>query len=372
MGDAGRGRRVLDDSPAPVDRRPWRRVPSRFALALGLVAAGWTALRFAMTRQFGPASWQALVELRAPLPFGHRVLVPALVRPFVDAGVPVVTAFAVAEWLATIVLVLALRAAFTRFVPQRAALLGAFAFLGVLAFPLLLAHRWPIYYPWDAWALVVMVLGVHAIASRRFALATAIVAIGAFNRETVIVLPVVAVLFHFDDRSNRARVLAWAGLMVVAFVAARALVAALVPVTRGAPLDTWVEGELRVLHNLRWLAAPERVLQWLGSMAFAPVWWIAARERIPRAFVRLEWIALAGVAGLMVVANVYEPRVYGELLALAWMSAWIGIWRWVEGGAPEPEAGRWSARLDRFGWIAVALVSVLALYGFVRVSSGSS
>lgn len=365
MGDAGRGRRVLDDPP--VDRRTWR-----FALGLALVAAGWTALRFAMTRQFGPASWQALVERRAPLPFGHRVLVPTLVRPFVDAGVPVDVAFAVSEWIATIVLVLALRAALVRVVPERAAVLGAFAFLGVLAFPLLLAHRWPIYYPWDAWALVATALGVLAIASRRFALTTAIVAIGAFNRETVIVLPAVAVLVHLDDRPNRARVFAWAGLMIVTFVAARALVAAMVPVTRGAPLDTWVDGELRVLHNLRWLAAPERLLQWLGSMAFAPVWWIAARARIPRAFVRLEWIALAGVAGLMVVANVYEPRVYGELLVLAWMSAWIGIWRWVEGSAPEPEAGRWPARLDRFGWIAVALVSVLALYVFVRVSSGSS
>ena len=359
-------RRVANDLPTSVDRRTWR-----FALALAIVAASWTALRFAMTRQFGPASWQALVELRAPLPFGHRVLVPALVRPFVEAGVPVGTAFAVSEWLATIVLVLALYAVLARFVPARAALLGAFGFLGVLAFPLLLAHRWPIYYPWDAWALVATALGVHAIVCRRFALATAIVAIGAFNRETVVVLPVVAVLVHLDDSANRARVLAWAGLMVVVFVAARGLVGVLVPVTRGAPLDTWVEGELRVLHNLRWLAVPERMLQWLGSVAFAPVWWIAVRPRIPREFVRFEWIALAGVAALFVVANVYEPRVYGELLVLAWMSAWIGIWRWIDGSAPEPEAGRWSARLDRFGWIAVALVSVLALCVFVRVSSSS-
>jgi hypothetical protein len=358
------GAEVQGDSPTRVDRL-------RFALGLALVAACWTALRFAMTRQFGPASWQALVELRAPLPFGHRVLVPALVRPFVEAGVPVGSAFAVSEWLATMVLVVVLRAAFARFVPNRAALLGAFAVLGVLAFPLLLAHRWPIYYPWDAWALVATAAGVLAITSGRFALAAGIVAIGAFNRETVIVLPIVAVLVHLDDRTNRARVLAWAGLMVVAFVAARAIVAALVPETRGAALQTWVEGELRVLHNLHWLGAPERLLQWLGSVAFAPVWWIAVRPRIPAALARFEWVALAGIAALLVVANVYEPRVYGELLVLAWMAAWIGIWRWVDGTATEPEAGRWSARVDRFGWIAIALVSVLALCVFVRVSSGS-
>ncbi|HET6585090.1 MAG TPA: hypothetical protein VFG69_16650, partial [Nannocystaceae bacterium] len=161
-----------------MDRAAWW-------LALGVVAAGWTALRFAMTRQFGPASWQALVELRAPLPFGHRVLVPAIVRPFVAAGVPVGTAFAVSEWIATIVLVLGLRAVLARFVPPRAALLGALAFLGVLAFPLLLAHRWPIFYPWDAWALVATVVGVLAITRGRFALATAVVVIGACNRETV-------------------------------------------------------------------------------------------------------------------------------------------------------------------------------------------
>jgi len=341
-------------------------------LALALVAAGWTALRFAMTRQFQPASWQALVDLRAPLPFGHRVLVPLLSRPFVDAGAPVAATFAVSEFLATIVLLFALRGLFVRFVPPRAAVLGALGFLGVLAFPLLLAHRWPIFYPWDAWALVATVLGLWAIVSERFALATVVVAIGATNRETVIVLPIVAVLLHLDDDAKRARALAWAGLMLVAFVTARAVVAAIVPGARGAALQTWVEGELRVLHNLRWLAAPERALQWLGSIAFAPLLWLAGRPRIPRAIARLEWIAIAGVTALLVVANVYEPRVYGELLAFTWVGAWIGIWRWAEGGPREPVPTGWRGRADRFGWLAVAFASVLALALFVRVSSSQS
>jgi hypothetical protein len=356
--------------PQTTEARDASRV--RGALALALVAAGWTALRFAMTRQFQPASWQALVDLRAPLPFGHRVLVPLLSRPFVDAGAPVAAVFAVSEFLATVVLLVALRGLFARFVPPRAALLGSLAFLGVLAFPLLLAHRWPIFYPWDAWALVATVLGLWAITSERFALATVIVAVGAANRETVIVLPVVAVLVHLDDAARRAKALAWAGLMIVAFVATRSMVAAMVPGARGAALQPWVEGELRLVHNLRWLAAPERALQWLGSVAFAPLLWIAARPRIPRALVRLEWIAIAGVFALFVVANVYEPRVYGELLALAWAGAWIGIWRWVQGAGPEPIWAGLPGRADRFGWLAVLLASALALALFVRVSSSPS
>ncbi len=321
-----------------------------------------------MTRQFQPASWQALVELRAPLPFGHRVLVPWLVRPFVDAGVPVGTAFAVSELVATVVVLVALRAVFARWVNERAAMLGALGFLGVLAFPLLLAHRWPIFYPWDAWAIAATVLGVLAIATERLPLAVVIVFVGALNRETVILLPAVAVLMHLDDPARRTKALGWAGIMLLAWFAARSIVAALVPSTRGAVVQLHVEGELRVLHNLEWLAAPERALQWLGSLAFLPVLWVAVRSRIPRELVRLEWIAIAGIAGLLVVANVYEPRVYGELLALAWIGAWVGVWRWTEGTAPTPSA---DARLDRWGWVAVLVVSVLALALFVRVSSGS-
>jgi hypothetical protein len=362
-------RDVVEQAPARDDRGS---APLVGLLGAALVAAGWTALRMAMTRQFPPASWQILVELRAPLPFGHRVLVPLLSRPFVDAGVPVATTFAVSEFCATLVLLVALHAVLVRFVPARAATLGALGFLGVLAFPLLLAHRWAIFYPWDAWALVATALGFFAIVSQRFGLATAIVLVGATNRETVVLLPLVAVLLHLDDETHRTRALAWAGLMIVAYVAGRAVVAAIVPHARGAPLDTWVEGELRVLHNLQWLAAPERVLQWLGSIAFAPLLWLAARPRLPPGFVRLEWLAIAATAGLVAVANVYEPRVYGELLVLLWVGAWIGIWRWAEGGPPTPRASGTWGRLDRFGWAAALLASVLALALFVRVSSGSS
>lgn len=338
------------------------------ALAILVVAAGWTALRFAMTRQFQPASWQALVDLRAPLPFGHRVLVPLLARPFVDAGVPVGTAFAVSELAATIVLLVALRALFARWVNERAAMLGALGFLGVLAFPLLLAHRWPIFYPWDAWAIAATVIGVLAIVAERFPLAVVVVFVGALNRETVIVLPAIAVLVHLDEPARRTKALGWAGLMVLAWFAARAVAAAIVPGARGSALQFHVEGELRVLHNLAWLAAPERALQWLGSIAFAPVLWIAVRSRIPRELVRFEWIGIAGVAALLVVANVYEPRVYGELLALAWIGAWIGVWRWAEDA---PTATRADGPLDRWGWLAAIVISALALALFVRVSSGS-
>jgi hypothetical protein len=146
----------------------------------------------------------------------------------------------------------------------------------------------------------------------------------------------------------------------------------MVPITRGEALQPWVEGELRLVHNLRWLAVPERALQWLGSIAFAPLLWLAARPRVPRMLVRLEWIAIAGAGALLVVANVYEPRVYGELLALTWAGAWIGIWRWVGGGAREPVSTGWHGRADRFGWIAVSFASVLALALFVRVSSSQS
>ena len=73
-------------------------------LALALVAAIWAWLRISLNREYGPASWQTLIELRAPLPFGHRVLVPALLRPLVDAGVSIPWAFGLSEWLATITL----------------------------------------------------------------------------------------------------------------------------------------------------------------------------------------------------------------------------------------------------------------------------
>ncbi len=337
-------------------------------IGTSVIAACWAVLRLAMNREYAPANWMALVELRAPLPFGHRVLVPLLARPFVDAGVPVAWVFGVAEWLATITLVFVLRSALLRDLPPRAAAIGAIAVLPVLAFPMLLAHRWNVFYPWDTWAMVAIVLGVDAARRDRFGWACVVVFVGALNRESIALVPLFAVMLHLE-RPTRRTAIAWAVWMAFAYAAARGLVAAAMPEARGAPLHLWLGDEPRLLANLRWLGqgthALHHALQWFGSIACLPLAWWLVRSWAPRELVRLHVPAVIGMLGLVVVANVYEPRVYGELVVIAWWVVWTGAWRWVtdDGAVAASSAAPWIAAFDRVA--AVSLVAIAAMTAWV-------
>lgn len=336
-----------------------RRWPILPALALCVVAAAWAALRLAMNREYASATLTMLVELGAPAPFGQRVLVPLVARPFVQAGLPVHGVFGVAEWLASIALVLAARRALAFDVPRRAATLGAAIVLPMLAFPMLLAHRWNIFYPWDTWAMAALVLAVDAIRRDRMPLVLAIVFVGSLNRESMVLVPLAAVAIHLERPTLRHSV-AWAVWLGLAYLAARWLASTIVP-PRGTSLHVWLGSELRLASNLRWIAAGTNALVWLGSIACAPVAWWAMRRHAPRDLVRLQVPVLVGLAGLLVVANAYEPRVYGELLVVAFLPIFVGAWRWAADAPTVPRAPGWIGALDRGFAVGFAIACAAAV-----------
>jgi hypothetical protein len=118
--------------------------------------------------------------------------------------------------------------------------------------------------------------------------------------------------------------------MIAAVVAARAAVMLALPDNPGAALHFAIgKNTPRWLHNLEWLAEPVHWL-WLPMyfallpVAWALLWrWISADHR------RLAPVALAWFLGLMLVANIYEPRVYGELLVLLYVPVAAAACRWL-------------------------------------------
>ncbi|MFY0537362.1 hypothetical protein [Nannocystis pusilla] len=85
----------------------------------------------------------------------------------------------------------------------------------------------------------------------------------------------------------------------------------------------------RWLHNLEWLAEPVHWL-WLPMyFALLPLAWVLLFKQISADHRRLALIALAWFAGLMLVANIYEPRVYGELLVLLYVPVAAAACRWL-------------------------------------------
>ena len=288
-----------------------------------LLAAVFVAMRLKFNREYNGASWQALVEGTAPLPFGHRVLVPWLVRPWVEAGGSIRSAFAVTEWLSTLAAVAGAEAALRGWLRASEARLAALALLPLLGLVFLLPFRWPIFYPWDVLAIACVLWGVALARSRRHGALVLLAGVGALNRESAILLPFITVAL-LVDAPHRKEALRSASLQLVAVVLARLGIGALRPISRGGAVDLTVDGMARIDHNLQWLASATNALAIVGAFGALPVVWIAVRRFIPVALRRLEWVVIPCMAGLLVVANVYEPRAWGEPLALLFVGVVVG------------------------------------------------
>lgn len=337
--------------------RPWR-----WWLLVAGMALVWAVLRLSMNREYREATWADLLQLDAPLPFGHRILVPLLARPLVSLGIDLPVAWGAFEVVSMVALVVLVERILGIYIDARPARLLAVSTLGLLPLAFLLPHRWPIYYPWDAPAMAFVAAGTWAVLRRRFALAWMVTAVAALNRESALLVPVCAVVLTLHDETARRRTVPWAGLMVATYALVRWGIDIALPDNPGPPLHFTVGGDYRLFHNLRWLADPVHVGTFVGSLAFVPLSWPAVSRHVPTELQRMHLPVVAATLGLTIVANVYEPRAFGEVIVLGWLCVAAGLGRWLSATREAPEARRpsWLVLVDRFG----ALAMLVAWIGF--------
>jgi hypothetical protein len=299
-----------------------------------------------MNHEFEGAAWDELLAFTAAKPFGLRVLVPLLAWPLHSLlRMPTTWVFGLFETLATIALVLATGAALRPFVPPRWAAALAVALFLLLPIPFLLQHRWPIFYPYDTPAIAFTAGGVALLVRGRWALAAVLTFFAAVNRESAILLPFAALalfskikpdpedmpLTTWPLRQLLPRVLA----MFAAFALARGLVAAVLRDNPGAPLQFMVDDSPRLLQNLAWLEDPRHWFYLPAYFGLLPLAWLLLHAWMPAPLRRLGWVALVYVGALMWVANIDEPRVYGEAIVLLYLPVAVALARWLRSG-PAP------------------------------------
>ncbi len=332
--------------PAPPDPSPSSPSSHRRAwLALLVLAAGHAALRLAMNREFEGAPWDELLGFTAAKPFGLRVLVPLLAWPLHTLlRVPTELVFGLFETGATVALVLATRAALRPFVPARWATALGVLFVLLLPIAFLLQHRWPIFYPYDTPAMAFTAGGLALLVRARWRAAALLCGLAALNRESAILLPAAALALHLGpppvpgDMSQRTwplRQLVPRLLGLLAAVAAVRLAVGLVlQGNPGAPLQWLVDGQPRLLANLAWLEEPGHWLHLPAYFGFLPLAWALLHPWMPAPLRRLGWVALAYVGALMWVANIDEPRVYGEAMVLLYLPVAVALARWLRAEQP--------------------------------------
>lgn len=299
-----------------------------FAVAL-VFAVTYAVLRFTYNVE-GNSDLRALVEFRGAIPFALRILVPALARPFVDLGLPVYPVFFAFEAAFSFGLIVSLWALVRRLCEN-----DEWARFASLAFPLLLAHTFllnsirPILNPYDTPAMLAIVLAIYVCLYAHWLWLVPLMLVATLNRESAILIAAIYAVLSAGDAGRRAYWMRLAALLG-AYVLARAFVGHVAsdnPRPYGSAVSFFVLGQWRFNMNIAFLLKDGGFFVFLGSLGLLPVAWLGLRDAIPAPLRRLAAVAIAYLGLLFFVGNYYEPRIFGEIVALIYVPVVVAMYR---------------------------------------------
>lgn len=359
-------------------RREWM-----FVLSLALLSVVYVALRFSLNREYAGARWNDLSALRAPAPFGRRVLVPLITRPLVLEGMSVRRAFAGAEFVATFALGTGLRAALARLVRADWADVGALLLVALLAPLFLVQLRWPVFYPYDTPALAFAAWTLAWVLDPRPRLlpVLALAFFATLNRESYL-LVAAGTLFISSAGMPARRLLVLTLGLGFACLGARCLAFTLTEgIARpyGGELAWAYAGRPRFVHNLQWLALPANFAVMATTIGLAPGAYFALYRGLPERLRRVGTVALALFAASFAVGNVYEPRAFGEAALFFYVPALRQVAARVPSATamvrdePLVAVGEHQGLLFRYQewWLMLVVVAALTMVWAVWQASGA-
>ena len=296
-----------------------RRVPSliSYLLLAGLASYYFTSLWFELNYEFRGAPWEAILKGTAATPFQYRVLVPWLVNGLMAlrvAGRGFVSAQALLFWIqcgSVFLLVLAFQSCLGLFFEKRLAPLFSLLLFLVLPFNYLLDRFLAIRYPTDLPAVLFFTIGLVLLYRRNWLLFYPLFIIATLNRETSCFLSVVY-LFTALGRENRRKIIIHLGAQILLWTAIKYC---LYMLYRANPGSEFFQGHIQ--QNLGFLMNPAAYPLFFSNLGYLWVPVLMCRRLIPDHFARRSVLVIYPYfLGMFVIGNMYELRIYGELIPL--------------------------------------------------------
>ncbi len=173
-------------------------------------------------------------------------------------------------------------------------------------------------------------MGGYLVLSKRWTPLLLLMIIATLNRESSIIIIGLFVVSHFRNMSGyHYKVLA---ALVVAYVATRFAVH-LITINNPKPYGgsmafQMLDGSWRIINNLSWLTG--NGLTFLSTMAFLPLAPVILRHYIPQEMRHWHLIAFAYLIMLAFIGNLYEPRIFGEILVVLFIPSVLGLLTYLD------------------------------------------
>ncbi len=255
----------------------------------------------------------ALASGVAPRPFQFRVLVPLLAQRLgPEHGRDLRTCMSLLNMAFVVVLILAYREYLKEVVTPSAAGRWCLAIAAPIIANYCALNR--LYYPYDLPAIGLFTLGALCLRRRWWLLYYAVFVTATLNRETSCFLTFLLLFTHWGQ-CRRITLTAHVAAQFVLWVALKAWLSWTFEYNAGAPLfEVKWRDNIEFLANV--LALKPQALQCVMAFALA---WLAAPlvwRPLPLFDRRALWTAVPFLAGMAVVGNLGEVRIYHELVPL--------------------------------------------------------
>jgi hypothetical protein len=309
----------VPEKPAPSDKKRRDLIVRVVFLVVCVASAyGFAALRFQHNARFVGASLERLTEGTALLPYQFRVLIPWLVEcisnlPLVD--LPLDSIYFLVEVTSLFLAILAFRHYLA--LPLGNSILP-FVLSITLLYPLTIQYLvwdpYPIfYYPYDIPAVLFLTLGLIFLYEKSWTKYYVLFIVATFNRETSCFFTIVFLITSFGKESP-SKLAAHTLFQLTIWVAVKGLLYLVFSTNASAPNSVWGVFDDNISFNMHRLSSPTAYLSLLSIVGFLWLPTLLLSPLIRDEFVRRSLlVCLPFFVGMLLVGNIVETRIFGEL-----------------------------------------------------------
>ena len=303
---------------------------------------GYAYLHIKLTGVYTDTPLSDMANFSARLPFGQRLLVPAIVH-FLNWFLPLSLYhlfFLVERLFITLFYFALVKLLAYEFHPRQAQLLS---WLFILLLPLITVINYrftwggeaTFFYPWDTASLFFMAMGFLLCLRKQWLYFIPWVFIATFNRETGLLLVLMIPALHWQ---NKRAVISVFLLAILSYCLARFLVLTIVHDLPGTIMEWYFRATSHTYYeaNLAWLFQDLNIFLFLFCFAGLPLFWFAFYDFIPLHYRPLRYVALFYFVVLLLVGNMMETRVFNEILVILYLPVCVAISRWLNQQKPYP------------------------------------
>ncbi len=319
-----------------------------------------------LTGLYSDISFANLMNFSVRLPFGQRLLVPALVNliaPIIPLKVDEL--FFLMEWLFISLFYFALFSLLRQeFSPRQSQFLS---WLFILLLPLITVVNYrfqnngiaTFFYPYDTASLFFMAMGFLFCLRSQWLYFIPWVFLATLNRESSILLVLIIPALHWQQLKSMVQPMTFAFL---AYLLARFLVLQFLHGVPGQLLEWYPLGGpyTHFESNLIWLLNEQNILLFMFCFAGLPLFWFAFYDFIPLQYRPLRYVALFYFLALLTVGRFMEARIFSEIVVLLYLPVCLALKNWlIEHEPVRPSSFGIAYYLDRYAVLGLLLVIVI-------------